>query len=336
MSDPQNVALFGHRHQLIVRNTTSGSEVVADRVQTFDANFDSRFEKAYELGRVAPVGVTQGPPEFRLSWQKNLTDSIDDELILANIFPNPALAQRYTLGDLLSNASRLRTFLLTRNQAGTIQSEQVYDTGSVESIEIAWQADGAMTMTWNIVATNGQSFTSGSYHVAFAALDETSLGVIHSKDARVWLTSGSVANDRQFRLQSFRIRASFPSQFVKEIGRRSNVGTLTDVADVTVEMDFLHADDQPTEVFYSVVNGAYDYQNPITTPINARIRVFDPRLGEGVSVLRMFLVENLVATSHQPIRAQVRGLSTKRYTLTSQRETTANSGGLVVSNRNDL
>jgi hypothetical protein len=47
-------------------------------------------------------------------------------------------------------------------------------------------------------------------------------------------------------------------------------------------------------------------------------------------------IENVQVTAHTPLRSQVRGLSTARYTLTSTKETVANGGGMTVSNRNTI
>jgi len=50
----------------------------------------------------------------------------------------------------------------------------------------------------------------------------------------------------------------------------------------------------------------------------------------------MFELENVRVTGGMPVRANVRGLATARYTLTVSKESTTDSAGLIVSNRNDL
>jgi hypothetical protein len=108
-----------------------------------------------------------------------------------------------------------------------------------------------------------------------------------------------------------------------------------DSPEITCDFDLLIADDQPTEKFFTLQSTYYDYSTPLT-PFDARIRVYDPRDTEGLTVIKEFLIENVLPVAHTPTRSQVRGLSTARYSIVSSKETTSNSGGLIISNRNNL
>lgn len=332
--NPDNAALYGHRFQLLVKNTTTGSEVTADRVQSVDPNFTARTTVYKELGRSGPMGATQDPPDYRIVAEQNLTDSLELEYVLAGKNPAPAGAQSFQISDLINYSDKLTAYLLSRNQDGTLIDELEIANCAAAEIAYRFTIGEAMMQTFSLVGRSGKLYQLGStIHTTWGTLDDTSLGGIHGKDARIWFTSGSVTTDRAYRLQSFTIRAAYPNVFVKELGNRSNAGVLSDVPEVTVEFDLLKADSQPTDRFYTSTGGYYDFANPLA-PFNAFVRVFDPRDTEGLTVIKSFKLENVLPNAHTPSRTSVRGLATSRYGLTVSKETTTNSGGLIISNRN--
>lgn len=334
--NPVNIALQAFQTQVWLRNVGTGVEVVLDRLQNIEASFDTNTERYYELARRGPIGHTSAPPEFSLSMLQNMTDNMEAEFLLAGLNPNPAGQQQYNLGQIVGQSNNLRLYALLRNADNTTLGEQEYSGLSLASIEYAWQVRSPMTIQYRFVGTAGRFYTAGSVIHTWGALDNTSLGGMDSKDAVIYFTSGSViATDKAYRLQSFRITANFPTQNVNEIGLRSLVGTLADAPEVNVDFELLLADDQPTNRFYELSGGAYRYENPLV-PFNAFVRVFDPRLAEHLSVLRLIRIENVVPVNHMPIRSQVRGLTTARYSLISAREAVTDSGGVTVSNRNSM
>lgn len=334
MADPSSVALYGHRSQLWLANSNSGSQIAVDRVQSVEPNFTYPTQKYYELARKGPIGVTQAPPEFRVQFEQNMVNSYELDYLLSGKALAPAGAQTYNMGDLLTQAGYLTAQVLNLNNAGTVLNEEEVSGCSVAEMNFRFTVGQAMMMGVTLIGSAGKLWQAGSTpHSAFGALDNTSLGGIDGKDARIWFTSGSTAANRAFRLQQFTVRAAFPVQYVKELGRRDNVGTLSDAVDVTVDFDVLKADDQPSDVWFTDAGNYLDYANPLTIATSV-IRVFDPTTTEGVNVIKSFLLENLRLTSHTPIRAQVRGLATMRYSATVVSETTTNSGGLIISNRN--
>jgi hypothetical protein len=263
-----------------------------------------------------------------------MVNSYELDYLISGKGLSPAGAQTYNMGDLLTSASKLSAFVLNLNNDDTVMNEHEVNGASVAEIAYRFSVGQAMMISVTLIGAAGKLWQTGSTpHSAHGALDSSSLGGIDGKDARVWFSSGSAAADRAFRLQQFTIRAAFPVQYVRELGRRDNVGTLSDAVDVTVDFDVLLADDQPATALFTDAGSYIDYAQPVTVATTV-VRVFDPTTTEGVNVIRSFKIENLRATAHTPIRAQARGLSTMRYSLTSTKETTTNSGGLIVSNRN--
>lgn len=336
MSNPANVALYGHRFQPWLKNNTTGSTKNIDRVQSFDPNYTAPTVKYHELGRVGPVGTTQGPPQVRITIEQNLTDDFDMEYILSGKGLNPAGAQQYHMGNIVTYAGLLTAWLLARNQDDTILHELECGLLAVTDLTYRHTNQGASSISVGLQGSTIKVWQAANViHPAWGTLDNTSFGGVHGKDVRAWLSTGSTATARQYRLQQMTVRAAFPSQFVTELGNRNNAGVMADSPDVTVDLDILQADDQPLDALYTLTGNAYDLAQPLT-PFNARIRMFDPNNTEGGSAFRMFLIENLVPQTGSPGRAQVRGLATQRYSLLSSKETTLNGGGLIVSNRNDL
>ena len=333
MSDPVNVALYGFLSQVWLKNNTTGSEIVVDRVQSFEPTGSFNTQEYRELGRKGLVGITQDSPEYRVSVEQNLTNSLELDWVLAGKPVSPAGVQSYTMGDILTYAGQLSAYLLKRNQDNTILNEHLISGCSVSELAFRFSVNSAITQMVSLIGTSGRLYKSASTIHSWGTLDDSSLGGIHGKDARLWLTSGSTAAGRSFRLQNMNLRVSFPSVFVREIGRRSLVGTLSDSPTVTLDFDILLADDQPTEKLFTDVTTYYDLDQPATA-FNAFIRVFDPTGTEGTNIVKSFKVDNVMPVSHTPVRSQVRGLSTARYSLISSREAVADNGGLTVSNSN--
>jgi hypothetical protein len=342
MPNPVNVGLYGHRFFPFLKNESTGSSAGIDRVQSFDPNYTAATVKYHELGRVGPIGATQSPPQVRVTLDQNISDSMELEAILTGKSQaQPAPAMQYHMGNILTYASQLTSYLLARNQDDTILHEIQMQGMSVSELSWMFTTGGACHLQVGLIGKNLTVLTLANVvHAAWPTLDNTSKGGIHGKDSRMWLTSGSGATSRQYRVQQATIRCAFPTQYVAELGNRQFAGTMADSPDVTLAFDVLAADDQPNDVLYTLVAGGagvggYDYTQPLPA-FDARIRLFDPDNSEGGSVIRMWKVANVKATQGSPSRAQVRGLATMHYELLSTLENVAGDGGLTVSNRNDL
>jgi hypothetical protein len=337
MADPINIAIYGFRTQPILYNTSTGSTAAIDRVQSIEPSFTIPSQPYYELARQGKIGTTQNPPEFRITMEQNLVNSMEAEFLLAGKNIAPAGAQSYNLGDFLGQAGNINAYVLIQNNTApaTIYGEQEFTGLSISEYNVRYTVGGAIMQSFGFVGRQGRFYVPAVTHSVFYPLDDVSLGGIHGKDARLWLTSGSAAANRAFRIQNLNIRATFPTVHVREIGDRTIKGTLSDAPDVNMDFDLMFADQQPADKFFTLTGGYYDFQNP-TTAFNAFIRVFLPTDAEGQTVVKMYKIENLLPTAHTPIRSQVRGLATVRYTATMSREATSDSGGLIVSNRNDL
>lgn len=331
MASPVDVAHYSHRHQVLMINNTSGSSIVVDRVQLADPSANIRTEAYYELGRKARMGVTRNPPEYRYQIDQNMVNC-EAEYLLAGKNPNPAGAQTFQIADFLGQD--ITAYLLTRKNDGTILDELEINGCVVAEMNYRFSVNGAIMQSFILAGRGGKLYTAANViHPTWGTLNDTDPGGINGKDARIWFTSGSVATDRAYRLQSFNIRAVFPQVYVKELGNRSLAGTLSDVPDITADFELLQADDQPVEKFFNLATTYYDYANALS-PFNAVIRVFNPDDAEGVTVIKDFKLENVQAGSVTPVRSQVRSLATSRYQLEITKETTADSGGLLVANRN--
>ena len=335
MASPANVALYGYRTMPFLRHTTTGSEAVIDRVQSIEPSFTLRSDPYYELARKGKIGTTQSPPEFRLTFEQNMVNSMEAEFLMAGKGIAPAGAQSYNLGDFLNSAGKINAYVLLQNNDGTIYGEQEFTGLSLSEINYRFTIGGAITQSFAFVGTQGRFYVPPVTHSIFGTLDNVSLGGIHGKDTRVSLTSGSSQANMAWRLQNFNLRVAFPTVQVMELGNRTIQGTLSDVPDVNLDFDLLFGDQQPADKFFTLTGGYYDYQNPVAA-FNGFVRVFDPTQAEGLNVVKMFKIENLLPTAHTPIRSQVRGLSTVRYSVAMSRESTTDSGGVIVSNRGDL
>jgi hypothetical protein len=339
-SNPSSVALYGHRTQpwmLDTGATTSGSALTfVSRLQNIEPSEQIRTDPVYELGHKAKVGVVQQPPEFRITLTQNMTSNMVLDFITARKNVAPAVQTQYNVTDFLTTATYLKLFASVMAQDDTQSFEQEFVGLSLSDISYNFTIGGANTVAATYIGTSGSMRTSGFVTSVKSTAWDTTEGAIQGKDASIYFTSGSSSTtDRIYRLQSFTVRATFPSVYVKEMGRRANVGTLQDVPDINVDFEVLAADSQPIASLFSVGGSTYDYVNPAAA-FTTYIRVFDPAVTEYGSVVRFFKLENCLPVSATGIRSQVRGLSTFRYSMTVSKETTANSGGMIVSNRNQI
>jgi len=334
MANPPNIAMYGFLSQVWLLNTTSGSQAVIDRVQSIEPSVALTTTRYYELGRKGPIGSTQNPAQYRLALMQNMSNSLELDYVLAGKNTSPAGVQTWNLGDLLTNAGHYTAYVLNRNQDATIMDEKEVNGCSIADITWSFSTNAAISQSFNLIGTGGKLYKSASTVHTWGATDDTSLGGVHGKEARIWFTSGSASTTRAFRIQTMQLRATFPNVYVGELGNRALVGTLSDAPEVTLDFDILTADDQPTDKFFVDQTTYYDLNNTVS-PFNAFIRIDDPtNTVEGASIIKSFKVENVLAVSHTPIRSQVRGLSTARYSLIVSKETTADSGGVIISNNN--
>ena len=196
---------------------------------------------------------------------------------------------------------------------------------------MTWRVGGPITTRWTREAVNGRIYRAGALsHTSRGTLDNTSPGSINPKDARLFIySSGCTPSDadRIYRVQGFEITTRWPLQTVTEMGRRDKVGTLSDVPDVSANIDIQPGDDQPFDRFFDDTGTYLDMMVPKTK--NALIRIYDPDADEATSVLGAIKLEGLRPTSTTPIRAQVRSLATARISLDVVQEETDDSGGMI-------
>lgn len=333
MADPASVALYGFNTQIWLKNTTTGSQIVADRIQSYEATGSFNTQEYRELGRKGLIGVTQDSPEYRVSIEQNMSNSLELDYVLSGKSLAGATPLSYNMGDILTYAGLLEAYALKKTQAGALLNEHLISGCSVSELAFRFSVNSAIMQSVSLIGTSGKLYKAASTVHSWGATDDTSLGGVHGKEARLWLTSGSVATTRAYRLQNMNIRVSFPAVYVRELGRRALVGTLSDSPSVSMDFDILLADDQPTEKFFTDQTTYYDLDQP-TSAFSAYVRVFDPTASEGTSVIKSFKMDNVLPVSHTPVRSQVRGLSTARYSLIMSKEATADTGGLTVSNAN--
>ena len=325
MSDPINIAQYGHRFQVFIDNTTTAglSEIVADRIQSAEVGVDARVTTYKELGRKGPVGSSQEPSEFRITLEDNL-HGVETDALMAGY--DPSTVTSFNAGDFLDEEYRICIANLDNDDDTNVSREYVFSGAKLETLTYTFQVGGACTTRYELRATSGCVLTGGSViHSTFGTLDDSSPGGIDGKDARIFFgSSGSDA--RAYRLQRFTITTRWPTEPVRELGRRALVGTMQQPPEVTVDFDLLAADEQPHDVFTS--GGDFTDFNEI----DVYIRVYDPDLDEAASAIKSFKLENCRPNSVTPISASVNGLATMRYSMQVAKEDTTNSGGLIVYN----
>lgn len=326
MADPTDIGRLGHRYFPIIKNASTLEEEVISCAQSIEFGATHTTEKIYELGRVGPIGSAQDPTDLRCTWEVNMYEELRSEFVLSG--KDVDVDTSYNMGDIMDESDN-EVFVLIRDAATGALTDEVHYTECVTT-ELAWRfAVGAICATTITVEGTSGSWLTTPIHGA-QVLDSTSIGGAKGKEARIWFGSSgsSAAADRAFRLQSFNIRATFPVQTVRELGRRNIVGKLLEPVDVTVDFDVAAADEQPHDKFYAAIASGFDLTD--TERQRIFIRLYDPDLAEANTPIRSWIVDNCRPTATTPVRAQVRGLSTYRYTLTSELETTTDTGGLQV------
>jgi hypothetical protein len=329
-SNPSNTGLLGHRYGVFLRNSGLTNEVWCDRVQSVEPTFNAPTTKFYQLGSLDPTGTVTEPTEFKVTLEENL-HACEIDGIVAN---GSGSAANFTAGDMVASTA-MRLCVVSRDVAGTDPTRE-YELNNLAIAELRYrfQIGGPCTVSYTFEGTTGNAYTSGSLlHTTWGTFETITPGAINGKDARISFGSGLTlpANSMAYRLQSFEIRVAFPIQTVRELGNRAIVGKLADVPDVTIDFDLLDADIQPIDVWHAISGTGYSLGTQNTT--NAFVLVYDPALAEATSILKSFRIENCIPTTGTIVRAQVRGLGTRRYSLTSKSATTTNSAGLKIFNQ---
>lgn len=327
-SEPSDIGRLGHQHYAWLVNNDSGeAERYLDRVQMAEATETIRQDKAYELGRKGPVGASEDVPDMRVSWEENW---VKWESGLYQAGKDPDTDTSFDLGDMLDNDD-IDIYVATSENDGTFTHEFFFDQSSISELTMSWRIGSPITTRYTREASDAHVLRQGALqHTSRGTLDDTSDGSINPKDTRIFIyTSGCTpdATDRVYRLQGFDITARYPTYSVKEIGRRSKVGVLSDPPDVSCTMDVQPGDDQPLDRFFDDSGTYLDLFEPQTK--NALIRIYDPDDTEATTVLGAIKLEGLRSSGATPVRAQVRGLSTMRVSLEVTDEETVDSGGMT-------
>lgn len=329
MPDPTDVGRLGHRYFPIIANSSTAEEEVISRAQNIEFRVTHTTEKIYELGRVGPIGSAQDPAELSVSWEVNLHEELRSEFVLSG--KDVDVDTSYDMGDIIGENDN-ELFLLIRDTAtGALDDEIHYKDLTVGRLTWRFQVGAVSTVSFEVEGSSGSWMTTPIHGAQ--VLDSTSIGGAKGKEARIWFgdTAGSppTAVDRAYRLQSFTIQATFPLETVRELGRRSIVGKLANPVDVSIDFDVLAADYQPHDKFYAAIANGYDLTDTELVD-KVFVRLYDPDLAEANTAIRAWVIENCRASDTTPQRAQVRGLATLRYTLTSEKEATVDTGGLTV------
>ncbi|MBI5305520.1 MAG: hypothetical protein HY868_25550 [Chloroflexi bacterium] len=323
-TNPADVALLAHRFQPIILNTATAEELLVSRLQSYEPSIRANMETHEELGNVDPVGYTSDAPEFSVTLEENVHSSNLD-LLLAGKDVQTITA--WNLADYINNGV-ITTYLLERTNAPvtTIAGELEFTNCVVSDIVWSWRVQQAITAQYTLLGRFGNRYKAANVIHTWQAPNTSAPGGIKAKDARLFL-GGATATDRVYRLQAFTLRASFRAQQVPEIGSRNLAGTVTNVPQVRLDVEFAAADPQPDSTFFSTGATKSDYANP-TLLTGSAIRVYDPNAAEGATVLRAWSLENLIVGDANPVRAQVRNMATKRYSLVVPKVTTAGSAGV--------
>lgn len=322
-----DVARLGHRYQVYMKHTGTNRNQVLSRIQRWEPTIRQPTEVYYELGSVDPTGSASDSPEFTLAVQEYVHDCVFDRLLAGKASD----ATTWTLQDYI-NAQLLKGYLLTRDNSGNIQDEYELDQGVTSEVRYGWQMNqpimGDYTFNFQLGKHNAAGYTVNS---SWAVQDTVSPGGIRIKDARLFL-GGQSAAYRMYRLQSFNLRIQWRATPVREAGNRALVGYVVEQPRSQLDFDLDAADAQPDNVLYTNVGSPvnyYDWINPVNQSLNA-IRIYDPTAAEGSTVIRSWSIENLIPQQATPVLAQVRGLSTKRYSMLVAKATTAGTGGITM------
>lgn len=321
-----DVARLGHRYQVLLAHSVSARTLVSSRVQRFEPTIRQPTEVYYELGSADPTGSASDSPEFTVALQEYVHDSSLDLLLAGKALGGTS----WNLGDYL-NSEALSAYLLTRNNSGVVEDEYYFNAGVLSEIRWNWQMNQPIMADYTLNLRLGQHQAAGyTTHTNFAAQDTTSPGGIRIKDARLFLGGTNEPANRLFRLQSFSLTVQWRATAVREAGSRAMVGWVVEPPRSQLQFDLDAADAQPDNVLYTNVGSPvnyYDYVNTLQQTTNA-IRIYDPTAAEGSSVIRAWQIDNLVVQQATPILAQVRGVSTKRYSALVSKTNTAGTGGI--------
>jgi hypothetical protein len=301
-----------------------------DRLQSIDPSWSANTTQYYELGNFDPVGYGSDPTEFNLSFAQNVVATESDFLMAGK---NPAVATSFNMGDIINASGSLAGYLVMRKNPNT-NPTSVYALTNMTTTELTYSfvIKQPCTFTPRIMASIGRWYTAAGIASLPAAVatwgtpDTASAGAIRGRDARI--TFGNLTS-QAFRLQSFNIKATFPVQKVEELGTRAMVGLLAEPPEITVDYDILLADDQPHDQWATLTSNYYDFNN-LTGGSTVYITLYSPTATEATTPVQSWRVDNLVAATATPIKAQVRGLSTVKYSLKVSKAQVAGSGGLTV------
>lgn len=331
-TNPQNVAQLGHRFglYLVYPSLTAGW---IDRLQSIEPTWNANTEIYYELGNVDPVGFAQDPTEYTLTFSQNNISAEADFLMAGK---DPAVATSFNMNDIIAASGSMAAYLVRRDNTGTATPASIYAMTNVTVAELAYsfQVRTPSMFTPRLQATVGRLYTAGNFGTLPAAVgtwgtaNTTSPGAIKGRDARIFFGQPA-AGFRGYRIQQFNLRAAFTVERVEELGNRTLVGYLANVPDITLDYDVLVADDQPHDQWATNAGTYYDFNN-LTGGSTVYLTLYSPTDTEATTAVRGWRVENVVAVTSTPMRAQVRGLATLRYSLRVSRATTASSSGLVV------
>lgn len=330
-SNPTVIGAYGHRFLVWLRNSNlssgSSTDIVADRVQSVEPTATHNTTKYYELGTVSPIGATTDPTQVRFVVEENLHNS-EADMYLAGV--NPTTGSGYYAANMIGQSNT--GYVVQRNDAGTIIGEVGVAGLKVSEVQYRFVANGVCTAQYTLEGTSGSYYTANFVHPTWGAQDQSSPGAVHGKDARISFGTPG-AGTKAYRLQSFTIRAAYPTQPVRELGTRNLVGILNDTPDITIDFDLLAADYQPNDVFFGTSDDGGVTKYNLTDPqtLDVFINVYDPALPESSSVIKSFRIDNCKPSTNVPVNARVRQLATARWTLMSVSADDNTTGGLTVS-----
>lgn len=330
--NPSDIARLGRNFQVQIKHGTSGTTLVACRLQRAEPTRRQTTEIYHELGNIDPTGATSEAPEFTVVLNEYVHDSSVDLLLAGK---NPASDTTWNLGDYLNNGV-LTTYIVERDNSNpaVVTGEMEFNTGVLADIQWQWQMGQPISATYTMQMAKGKRWSHGSeVHGSWGTQETTSPGGIRIKDARLFL-NGSADGNRVYRLQSFTCRVTWRTTPVREAGNRALVGHIVEPPDTTLDFDLLAADGQPDDVLFPLVSSGGDYydyvnQNALT---NSVIRIYDPDQAEASTILRSWTFEHLVLGPQvSPLMAAVRGQATKRYATLLDKVTTPGTGGLLLA-----
>lgn len=332
MSDPIKTAIQPQDTIPYIRNVDTAREDEWWRCQRVDPVVRRGITSHFQLGSKDSTGTTVEAPEFTVTVEHYLHD-MTAELIMAG--KNPAVDTSYNLGDILSQ-DNLRVNLMERDDNGVPKREQEYDGGMVATLTWAFGVQQPSSLTSEVRAKLGKLYCTGGSiphsggSAAYPTDDTTTPGAVLGKDFRVRFATDDAAG-RAYRLQGFNIRAAFPVDVVRELGRRAVVGILNRQPTVTIDFDLLTADCQPHTTFFDLVAGANPYYDlGQTNEVDIYMRMYDPDLAEANTVLRAWKAENARPGDTSPMSVTVGGLAATRYSLQLGKPDTAGTAGLIM------